>query len=109
MRKRLLFAIGLALLFIGYYTLFDPSNGIVKDLPYGVELVLALNVVVLVGIGLVLADFGFSVWTDTDDDETEVIEKSFENKNHAMIYIGDSIRYLGLCILVGSVIYTVFK
>ena len=104
MGKRVIYAIILLIVFVSDLIVFDPSNGLIKGLPFGVELVLAVNVIIVALLGTLLIDTANSMWSDISDNEKGLVDTAIKQGDAGTIYLGTSIRMVAYAIVIAAAV-----
>ena len=101
-----------ALMAIIYYVVTDPDMGLVENLPYGVELMMVLNVFIIAGLCITLVEMAPVIFFDGNDqidgDERELVRRAKQDPVGASnVYLGNSIRVVGYSIIIAMSIMVV--
>ncbi len=101
------------ILAVVYYLVTDPDGPLaIKDLPFGVELVMMLNIFILAGLGITMIEFGPSVFFNggnADTNEYKLIIMAKEEGSSGELYVGSSIRMLAYAIIVATCINSILS
>jgi hypothetical protein len=108
MIRRLIHLILILIVFIGYYVITDPQLGIITDLRFGADLILALNFIVIASIGAIVSEISFRLWSDKRNEYTPLEDEAIRAGQAGYIYIGNSIRLLAYAIIISCSIMAIF-
>ncbi len=101
-KKRKFVLVGVSFLaLIVYHVITDPDLGIIKNLPFGGELVLFFNVVLATFVLVLMGDLVLDFYTDEIDDlEEKLIKKGMLTaEGAALVYLGKGVKFLGVCVV----------
>lgn len=102
--KRFLSLVITILVFIGYYLSTDPDTKFMQNLPFGVSLILTLNIFVIAIIGIVVIEFVPDFFVDKIYGKEENLRfKAIETADGAgKAMIAKSIRILSYAIILSA-------
>jgi len=109
MTRRVIHLMVILTIFIGYYVLTDPQLGLISDLPFGADLVLAINFIVLATIGGITAELSFRLWSNKESEPSPIEDEALNSHQAGYVYIGNSVRLLAFALIISSSIMAIFK
>ena len=107
--RKIILSILAIVMFVGYFLLTDPDMEIIKELPFGTQLVLLMS---MFFIGAMIIAF-IETYTDiyTDDiakDEKRIANAALESpEGSGYILIAKSIRILAYSIIMAAIVFSV--
>lgn len=107
--RKLVLSVLAIVMFVGYFLITDPDMEIIKELPFGTQLVLLMGIFF---IGAMIIAF-IETYTDiyTDDiakDEKRIANVALESPHGAgLILIAKSIRILAYAIIMAAIVFSV--
>ena len=109
--KRLIGVILTIVLFVIYYITTDPDSHIIKNMKYGVGLILTLQVFFMAMLGIIIIEFFPDFFVDIIyGDEKELRKKACETSRGASLaLIAKSIRILSFAIIMAASIVAFAK
>jgi len=91
--------------FIGYYLLTDPDLGLLGNIPFGVDLVLTLNIIVFSYLLVCMVEILPDSLTDSVlGEESENARLVISNENYSSLIIAKAIRILAYSIIIAAVV-----
>jgi len=95
-------------MFVLFYISTDPDAKLLTDLPYGVPLILSLNIFVTAMFGIIVIEFFLDFFIDIIyGNEKDLRVKAYESPQGAgLVMIAKSLRILAFAIIVAAAILT---
>ena len=102
--KRTLSLFVMIIVFVGYYLSTDPDSKFMQNLPFGVPLILTLNIFVIAIIGIVVIEFVPDYFVDKIYGKEELLREKAETTPSGAGYamIAKSIRILSYGIILSA-------
>ena len=105
--KRILSGIVFVSIFVIYFLSVDPDSTVLQNIPFGVDIILAIRIFILAIIGIVLIEFIPDFFVDDiygkEEDARKIANRT--STGAGMVLIAKSIRLFGYSIIVaGSII-----
>ena len=107
--RRVVLSILAILMFIGYFLITDPDMEILKELPFGTQLVLLMSIFFIGAMVIAFIETYTDIYTDDiAKDEKRIASVALESPEGAgYILIAKSVRILAYAIIMAAVIFSV--
>ena len=107
--KRVVLSILAIVMFIGYFLITDPDMEILKELPFGTQLVLLMSIFFIGAMVIAFIETYTDIYTDDiAKDEKRIASVALESPEGAgYILIAKSVRILAYAIIMAAVIFSV--
>ncbi len=107
--RRVVLSILAIVMFIGYFLITDPDMEILKELPFGTQLVLLMSIFFIGAMVIAFIETYTDIYTDDiAKDEKRIASVALESPEGAgYILIAKSVRILAYAIIMAAVIFSV--
>ncbi len=107
--KKIWLSIIAIVMFVGYFLITDPDMEIVKELPFGTQLVLLMSIFFIGAMVIAFIETYTDIYTDEiAKDERKIANAAMESPNGAgHILIAKSIRILAYAIIMAAIVFSV--
>lgn len=107
--RRIVLSILAIVMFIGYFLITDPDMEILKELPFGTQLVLLMSIFFIGAMVIAFIETYTDIYTDDiAKDEKRIASVALESPEGAgYILIAKSVRILAYAIIMAAVIFSV--
>ncbi len=107
--KKIWLSIIAIVMFVGYFLITDPDMEIVKELPFGTQLVLLMSIFFIGAMVIAFIETYTDIYTDEiAKDERKIANAAMESPNGAgQILIAKSIRILAYAIIMAAIVFSV--
>lgn len=107
--RRIVLSILAIIFFVGYFIITDPDMDLIKELPFGTQLVLLMGMFFIGAIVIAFIETYTDIYTDDiAKDEERIANAALASPNGAgLVLIAKSIRILAYAIIMAAIVFSV--